>query len=98
MASGRRPPSLVYGRNPVREALRAGGDVSRLVVQPGAEAEPRLAELLELARARGIPVEEADRRQLHDIAHSDAHQGVVAYVARRRYWELRDLLAAADGE
>ncbi|MFY9614760.1 MAG: RNA methyltransferase substrate-binding domain-containing protein, partial [Candidatus Dormiibacterota bacterium] len=98
MPSGRRPPALVYGRNPVREALRAGGDVKRLVMLPRAATEPRLKELLELAEARNIPVEEAERPRLDDIAHSEEHQGVVAYLGRRHYWELADLLAAAAAE
>ncbi|MDQ6919920.1 MAG: 23S rRNA (guanosine(2251)-2'-O)-methyltransferase RlmB [Candidatus Dormibacteraeota bacterium] len=96
MPSGRRPPALVYGRNPVREALRAGTDVRRLLVQPSADAEPRLKELLQLAGERGIPVEEVGRHRLDDVAHSDSHQGVVAYVGRRRYWELGDLLAEVE--
>ena len=98
MTSGRRPAALVYGRNPVREALRAGGEVKRLVVQPRAASEPRLAELMELAAARRIPVEEAERHRLDDIAHTEAHQGVVAYLGRRRYWELGGLLAALEAE
>ena len=98
MTSGRRAPALVYGRNPVREALRAGGHVKRLVVQPRAASEPRLAELLELAAARRIPVEEAEKHRLDDIAHTEAHQGVLAYVGRRRYWELGDLLEALEAE
>ncbi|MDP9325509.1 MAG: 23S rRNA (guanosine(2251)-2'-O)-methyltransferase RlmB [Candidatus Dormibacteraeota bacterium] len=89
---------MVYGRNPVREALRAGGEVKRLVVQPRAASEPRLRELLELAAERSIPVEEAERRRLDDIAHSEEHQGVVAYLGRRHYWELGDLLDAAAAD
>jgi 23S rRNA (guanosine2251-2'-O)-methyltransferase len=98
VSTGRRPPALVYGRNPVREALRAGGEVKRLVVQPRAASEPRLAELLELAAARRIPVEEMERHRLDDIAHTEAHQGVVAYVGRRHYWELADLLVTLEPE
>jgi 23S rRNA (guanosine2251-2'-O)-methyltransferase len=98
MSPGRRPPALVYGRNPVREALRAGRQVRRLVIQPGATSEPRLAELLELAATRQIPVEEAERDRLDDIAHTQAHQGVVAYLGRRQYWELADLLEAIEPE
>jgi 23S rRNA (guanosine2251-2'-O)-methyltransferase len=94
VTSGRRPPALVYGRNPVREALRAGSEVKQLLVQPRAAGEPRLKELLDLAGARGVPVEEVDRKRLDDIAHSDDHQGVVAYVGRRHYWELAALLEA----
>ncbi|TMD16420.1 MAG: 23S rRNA (guanosine(2251)-2'-O)-methyltransferase RlmB [Chloroflexi bacterium] len=94
----RRPPDLIYGRNPVLEAFRAGRGVRRLMIASGLRAEPRLKELLELARSREVPVEEADRKRLDDIAHSEAHQGVVAYVTRRQYWELEALAEAALGE
>jgi 23S rRNA (guanosine2251-2'-O)-methyltransferase len=82
----------------VREALLADRDVHRLVVQPRAAAEPRLQELIDLAASKRVPVEEVERRQLDDIAHSEAHQGVVAYVGRRHYWELGDLLDAIQHE
>ena len=75
------------------EALRAGRDVKRLVVLTSAQPEPRLKEILDLAAERSIDVEEVDRQRLTDISHSDSHQGVVAYVARRRYLELPDLLS-----
>src|SRR2546428_2466398 len=37
----------------------------------------------------------AARRKLDDIAHSEAHQGVVAYVGPRKYWELEPMARAA---
>ena len=98
MKAGRRPASLVYGKNPVLEALRAGRDVKRLVILGSARDEVRLREILTVARERDIEVEEADRQRLDDIAHSDSHQGVVAYVGRRRYWELPELLAELEPE
>jgi 23S rRNA (guanosine2251-2'-O)-methyltransferase len=94
--SGRQPAALVYGKNPVLEALRAGREVKRLVVLDSGRDEPRLTEILTLARGRGIEVETAGRQRLDDIAHSDSHQGVIAYIGRRRYWELADLLAELE--
>jgi 23S rRNA (guanosine2251-2'-O)-methyltransferase len=96
--SGRQPAGLVYGKNPVLEALRAGREIKRLVVLASARDEPRLGEILAAARERGIEVEEAGRQRLDDIAHSDSHQGVIAYVGRRRYWELADLLDELGSE
>jgi 23S rRNA (guanosine2251-2'-O)-methyltransferase len=95
--SGRRPPALVYGKNPVLEALRAGREIKRLLVLASARPEPRLDEILALARRRSIEVEKADRQRLDDITHTDSHQGVLAYVGRRRYWELGDLLDELAG-
>jgi len=93
-----RPPDIIYGRNPVLEAFRAGRQVKRLLVAEGLRDEPRLTELRRLADERRLTVEPVDRRRLDDIAHSEAHQGVVAYVGRRTYWELEPMATAAQAE
>ncbi len=77
-------PDILYGRNPVREALRAGRRLRRLLVAPGVEGEVRVSEILELSSAHGVAVEAADRSQLSDIAHTEHHQGVVAYFDSRQ--------------
>ncbi|GAC1579961.1 MAG: 23S rRNA (guanosine(2251)-2'-O)-methyltransferase RlmB [Candidatus Dormibacteria bacterium] len=98
MTTGRRPAAIVYGRNPVREALLAGTPVRRLLFAEGIQQDERLAGILQLAAQQKVEVDSADRRHLDDIAHTQDHQGVVAYVGRRRYMELEDVLAglAAD--
>ena len=97
---------ILYGRNPVREALRAGRPARKLVVAEGLADEPRLREILTLAGARGIPVEMAGRGRLDDIAHSEHHQGVAGYFHGRPplhlEWVLEDcrspaLLLLLDG-
>jgi len=74
---------ILYGRNPVREALRAGRPARKLVVAEGLGEEPRLREILALAGAQGVPVEMAGRARLDDIAHSEHHQGVAGYFHGR---------------
>jgi 23S rRNA (guanosine2251-2'-O)-methyltransferase len=93
-----RPPDIIYGRNPILEAFRAGRPVKRLLLATGLRDEPRLKELRQLAAARKIAIEPTDRRKLDDIAHSEAHQGVVAYVGPRKYWELEPMARAALAE
>lgn len=93
-----RPPDIIYGRNPVLEAFRAGRPVKRLLLAEGLRDEPRLSELRKLAGDRQLAIEPTDRRKLDDIAHSEAHQGVVAYVGRRTYWELEPMVKAALAE
>ena len=53
MKSGRQPAALVYGKNPVLEALRAGREIKRLVVLASAHDEPRLSEMALLRKSRG---------------------------------------------
>ena len=81
------------GIHPVREALRAGLPLDRVLVVKGA-AGPRLQELIELCRERGVPVRFEPRAQLDRAAGSAAHQGVVAFGAAERYASLEQTTAA----
>jgi len=93
-----RPPDIIYGRNPVLEAFRAGRPVRRLLFADNLREEPRLVELRRFATEQTLTIESADRHQLDDIAHSEAHQGVVAYVGRRKYWDLEEMAGQALSE
>jgi 23S rRNA (guanosine2251-2'-O)-methyltransferase len=86
----------VYGVNPVRELLRAGGEgPSELWLAEGGDRGRAFAELARLARERGAKVREAPRPRLDRLAGTDRHQGVVAVVADYAYHDLDHLLAAA---
>jgi 23S rRNA (guanosine2251-2'-O)-methyltransferase len=86
---------VVYGLNPVRELLRAGGGPSELWLAEGGTRGAEFAELERLGRAAGAKVRSAPRAKLERLAGTDRHQGVVAVVADFRYAELQDVLAAA---
>jgi len=87
---------VVYGVNPVRELLRAGGEgLAELWLAEGAERPRAFSELERLARERGAKVRTAPRPRLDRLAGGAAHQGVVAVVADYRYRDVEDLLAAA---
>ncbi len=86
---------VVFGVNPVRELLRAGGDVSELWLSEGGTRAAAFAELERLGRGAGAKVRAAPRQKLDRLAGSDRHQGVVALVADFRYAAVEDLLAAA---
>lgn len=84
--------SPLAGIHPVREALRAGLPLDRVLVAKGA-AGPRLQELIELCRERGIPVRFEPRAQLDRSAGSAAHQGIVAFSSVERYASLEQTTA-----
>ena len=86
---------ILYGRNPVLEALRAGRTARKIVVAAAVRPEPRLAEILEQAHARDITVEEVPRQRLDDIAHTEHHQGVAGYFHARPARTLDDVLREA---
>ena len=86
----------IYGVNPVRELLRAGGEgLSELWLLEGGDRGRAFADLARLARERGAKVREAPRERLDRLSGTDRHQGVVAVVADYRYRELDELVEAA---
>ena len=84
---------LVAGRNPVREALRAGTPINKILIASG-ETDETLRRIQYEARERHIQIQEADRRKLNQLA--PAHQGVVAFLAAREYSTVEDILAYAE--
>ncbi|MGE5647725.1 MAG: 23S rRNA (guanosine(2251)-2'-O)-methyltransferase RlmB [Acidobacteriota bacterium] len=82
------------GVHPVLEALRAGRPLERVVIARGI-AGPRMQEIIELARAHGVPVRFEPRDALDRLAGSSTHQGVVALGAAQRHADLQDLIAGA---
>lgn len=91
---------VVPGRQPVREALRAGREL-RFVVLDRRLGEG-LADIGDAARAQGIDVRTATRDELDAMAGDVRHQGVVAVAAPFRYVPLErlatsDLVVVLDG-
>jgi 23S rRNA (guanosine2251-2'-O)-methyltransferase len=82
------------GIHPVREALQAGHTLERIVIARGRHGG-RIEELVELARARGVPVRFEERVQVDRLAGTRDHQGVVALAAAKRALALEDLLNKA---
>jgi 23S rRNA (guanosine2251-2'-O)-methyltransferase len=90
-----RPENALVGRHAVLEALRAGRPVSRVLVSHTAHGAGPLAEIVDTARRRGVPVQPVDARRLEALAHGLPHQGVAALTAVQALAQLDDLLEAA---
>jgi 23S rRNA (guanosine2251-2'-O)-methyltransferase len=83
---------LIEGRRPVLEALRAGRAVDRILLASGV-GRAAVADLLELARRRGVQVETVPRTVVDAEASTGAHQGILAVVAPIEPIDLSELLA-----
>jgi 23S rRNA (guanosine2251-2'-O)-methyltransferase len=85
---------VIYGINPVLEALRAGR-VTELRVAD--RVGGRLKEVLSLAGDRGVPVRRVAADVLDRESGRGVHQGVVAVVEDVREYTVEDLVRGADG-
>lgn len=84
--------NLLTGRNPIREALKTGRDIEKLMVAKG-ELSGSAREIVEMAKERRIPIQEVDRTRLDTITHN--HQGMLAYASAYHYSTLEDMFELA---
>ena len=85
---------LIYGINPVLEALRAGR-VTAIRVSP--RADDRVSAALRRAEEQGVPVRRVQAADLDRETRGAAHQGVVADVRSGGTLSVEDLLIQAAG-
>ena len=78
-------PYLVMGRNAVREAIKSGRSIDRILVSR--EPDGSLREIVSLARDRNLRVDEVGREKLDELCmpfghggKTGNHQGIVAQV------------------
>jgi 23S rRNA (guanosine2251-2'-O)-methyltransferase len=85
---------VIAGVHPVREALRAGRPLDRVLVARGLGGA-RLQEIVDLCREKSIPLRFEARETLDRASHTANHQGVIAMGAAHQYVDLDDVLPGA---
>lgn len=87
---------LLYGRNAVREALRARRrQLHRLTLSSGVQETGVIAEIVKLAEAARVPVQRVERQLLDKQLRDANHQGVLLETGPYPYVELEDCLELA---
>ena len=84
--------NLLVGRNPIREALRAGRDIEKLLVARG-ELIGSAREIVAMAHEQKIIVQEVDRARLDAMAPN--HQGLIAVASAYAYQTVDAMLELA---
>ena len=85
---------LIYGINPVLEALKAGR--VRDIRVDGARNE-RLREIRAIAEAHRVPVRVVSAQELDRSARGGVHQGVAADLADAPDYSVQELVTSAQG-
>ena len=94
-------PFLIFGRNAVKEAVKAGRSIDKILVQT--EPDGSLKEIVGLAKDAKVIVHEVNRKKLDEVClpfghggKTANHQGIVAYTAGVEYCQVSDILALAQ--
>ncbi|MBB6368179.1 MULTISPECIES: 23S rRNA (guanosine(2251)-2'-O)-methyltransferase RlmB [Xanthomonas] len=90
----------IVGVNAVASSIENDADNVREVLVEAGSKNPRLQEIEENARRKGIEVRRVNTQALDGVGGSVRHQGVAARYAAARTWaesELEGLVSAAEG-
>lgn len=80
---------LIYGRQPVLEALRAGHSIHKIYLQAEGQGIPR--ELFVLAEKANIPVVRSKNHRLDKLVRGN-HQGAIAELSQGKFYAFEELL------
>ncbi len=85
---------IIYGKNPIIEALEAGHEINKMVILEGSR-DRNLQKIIETARSKKILIQFVDRKMMDKISEGENHQGVIAYISPYEYYEVDALLKIA---
>ncbi len=85
--------SLIFGRNPVIEALKAGKSLNAVYVSGSGGS---LGLICRMAKEQGVVVKQVTDSKLSEMCGGAAHQGVAASGACAEYVTVEDLLAVSQ--
>lgn len=85
---------MIFGRNPVAEALKSGREMERILIQKGAGGS--VGKILSMAKERGVILQYEEKEFLDRKAGGGRHQGVIAFVSAHEYAGVEDMLALAE--
>lgn len=88
---------VIYGRQPVRELLRAGRRrVDQVEVLNTVRESPELREILGLAEAKRLKIRTVDLERIDGLVQGGNHQGVAVICEPFRYVSYKKLLSDTD--
>jgi 23S rRNA (guanosine2251-2'-O)-methyltransferase len=81
---------LLYGQHAVLEALMAGKDINKVMVQTGAKSE-LLNDILKKCKQQAIPIQYVPKEKFLFLQQKN-HQGIMAYISPIAFQNIEDLI------
>ena len=85
--------SIIYGKNPVVEAINSGKTINKIYVAKGTKD---IYDVIKLAKDKRIVVVESDKKKLDKMVDFKNSQGIVASVTDYEYFDVDDILKEAS--
>lgn len=83
--------NIIFGIHPVIEAIKAGKEIDRILLQSTLGSHETIRELKRVAREVDIPIQYVPLEKLNKVTFKN-HQGVIAFVSEITYQPLQNIL------
>ncbi|MBP6624974.1 MAG: 23S rRNA (guanosine(2251)-2'-O)-methyltransferase RlmB [Chitinophagaceae bacterium] len=83
--------SIIYGRNPVLEALQNKKPIDRILMHHTISGE-NIGDIIRLAKEANVPIVRVPMEKLNTMVRG-AHQGIIAYGAIVDYTPIQDVIS-----
>jgi 23S rRNA (guanosine2251-2'-O)-methyltransferase len=83
--------NIIFGIWPVIEAIKAGKEIDRIMLQSTLGSHETIRELKKIARETDVPIQYVPLEKLNKVTQKN-HQGVVAFVSEITYQPLQNIL------
>src|SRR5699024_10563368 len=87
--------SVIAGRHAVKEALKSGTDINKVMIQDSIN-KGQIREILDAAKKRKIVVQAVPKNKIDGLTE-EPHQGVVALASPHEYMPFETLLGNIEG-
>ncbi|PKQ64622.1 23S rRNA (guanosine(2251)-2'-O)-methyltransferase RlmB [Raineya orbicola] len=91
MQKNNSPKDFIFGIRAIIEALRAGKEIDKLLIQQDLGKSVLMGELLELAKIHQIPTQRVPIFKLNKITAKN-HQGAIAFLSQIDYVSFENIL------
>jgi len=80
--------NIIYGRNSILEALNSDTKINKIWID--AKLNPKIIEILELAKKKKIPVLKVNKQKLYEITQTQDHRSIAAELSPIKFIEEKD--------
>jgi 23S rRNA (guanosine2251-2'-O)-methyltransferase len=83
---------IIFGRNPVTEALDSGVEIEKIYMLNSMRGETEVM-MRRICKEKNIPLAKVPEIKLKELTKNKVHQGLVAMISPIRYQEVQDIIA-----
>jgi len=81
---------MIYGLRPLIEAIDAGKEIEKVLVQKGLRNE-LFSDMMKRLKERSVPVQIVPKEKLNRVSRKN-HQGVISFISPITFYRIEDIL------